>query len=149
MASGGIDSGMNFRRGYQKEEPEINLVPLIDVLLVILIFLMVSTTYTKFAELQINLPKANAEKQLDRPNQINIAVDSAGRYVIETTPVNTSDPEVLSEQLRKAAGNMDDPVIVINADANATHQAVIRVMEAARIAGYSHLTFTAETRTAR
>lgn len=149
MASGGIDSGMNFRRGYQKEEPEINLVPLIDVLLVILIFLMVSTTYTKFAELQINLPKADAEKQQDRPNQINIAVDSAGRYVIETTPVNTSDPEVLSEQLRKAAGNMDDPVIVINADANATHQAVIRVMEAARIAGYSHLTFTAETRTAR
>ncbi len=149
MASGGIDSGMNFRRGYQKEEPEINLVPLIDVLLVILIFLMVSTTYSKFAELRINLPKADAEQQQDRPNQINIAVDSAGRYVIETTPVNTSDPEVLSEQLRKAAGNMDDPVIVINADANATHQAVIRVMEAARIAGYSHLTFTAETRTAR
>jgi len=149
MASGGIDSGMNFRRGYQKEEPEINLVPLIDVLLVILIFLMVSTTYSKFAELRINLPKADAEQQQDRPNQINIAVDSAGRYVIETTPVNTSDPEVLSEQMRKAAGNMDDPVIVINADANATHQAVIRVMEAARIAGYSHLTFTAETRTAR
>lgn len=140
---------MNFRRGYQREDPEINLVPLIDVLLVILIFLMVSTTYTKFAELQINLPKADAEKQHDRPNQINVAVDSAGRYVIETTPINTTDPEVLSEQLRKAAGNLNDPVIVINADANATHQSVIRVMEAARIAGYSHITFTAETRTAR
>jgi biopolymer transport protein ExbD len=140
---------MDLRRGYQKEDPEINLVPLIDVLLVILIFLMVSTTYTKFAELQINLPKADAEKQHDRPNQINVAVDSAGRYVIETTPVNTVDPEVLSEQLRKAAGNLNEPVIVINADANATHQSVIRVMEAARIAGYSHITFTAETRTAR
>jgi biopolymer transport protein ExbD len=140
---------MDLRRGYQKEDPEINLVPLIDVLLVILIFLMVSTTYTKFAELQINLPKADAEKQHDRPNQINVAVDSAGRYVIETTPVNTVDPEVLSEQLRKAAGNLNDPVIIINADANATHQAVIRVMEAARIAGYSHITFTAETRTVR
>ncbi len=140
---------MNFRRGYQREDPEINLVPLIDVLLVILIFLMVSTTYTKFAELQINLPKADAEKQHDRPNQINVAVDSAGRYVIETTPVNTVDPEVLSEQLRKAAGNLNDPVIIINADANATHQSVIRVMEAARIAGYSHITFTAETRTAK
>jgi biopolymer transport protein ExbD len=140
---------MDLRRGYQKEDPEINLVPLIDVLLVILIFLMVSTTYTKFAELQINLPKADAEKQHDRPNQINVAVDSAGRYVIETTPVNTVDPEVLSEQLRKAAGNLNDPVIIINADANATHQSVIRVMEAARIAGYSHITFTAETRTAK
>jgi len=138
---------MNFRRGYQREDPEINLVPLIDVLLVILIFLMVSTTYTKFAELQINLPKADAEKQHDRPNQINIAVDTAGRYVIESTPVNTVDPEVLSEHMRKAAGNLSDPVIVINADANATHQSVIRVMEAARIAGYSHITFTAETRT--
>lgn len=140
---------MNFRRGYQREDPEINLVPLIDVLLVILIFLMVSTTYTKFAELQINLPKADAEKQHERPNQINVAVDSAGRYVIETTPVNTVDPEVLSEHMRKAAGNLSDPVIVINADANATHQSVIRVMEAARIAGYSHIAFTAETRTAR
>lgn len=138
---------MNFRRGYQREDPEINLVPLIDVLLVILIFLMVSTTYTKFAELQINLPKADAEKQHDRPNQINIAVDTAGRYMIESTPVNTTDPEVLSEYMRKAAGNLNDPMIVINADANATHQSVIRVMEAARIAGYSHITFTAETRT--
>ena len=140
---------MNFRRGYQREDPEINLVPLIDVLLVILIFLMVSTTYTKFAELQINLPKADAEKQHDRPNQINIAVDTAGRYMIESTPVNTTDPGVLSEHMRKAAGNLNDPVIVINADANATHQSVIRVMEAARIAGYSHITFTAETRTER
>jgi biopolymer transport protein ExbD len=140
---------MNFRRGYQKEEPEINLVPLIDVLLVILIFLMVSTTYNKFAELNINLPKADAEKQQDRPNQINIAVDSSGRYMIENTPVNTVEPEVLSEQLRKAAGDMNDPVIVINADANATHQSVIRILEAARIAGYSRITFTAETRTAR
>lgn len=140
---------MNFRRGHQREDPEINLVPLIDVLLVILIFLMVSTTYTKFAELQINLPKADAEKQHDRPNQINIAVDTAGRYMIESTPVNTTDPEVLSEHMRKAAGILNDPVIVINADANATHQSVIRIMEAARIAGYSHITFTAETRTAR
>ena len=140
---------MNFRRGYQKEDPEINLVPLIDVLLVILIFLMVSTTYNKFAELQINLPKADAEKQHDRPNQINIAVDTAGRYMIESTPVNTTDPEVLSEHMRKAAGNLNDPVIVINADANATHQSVIRILEAARFAGYSHITFTAETRTSK
>ena len=138
---------MNFRRGYQKEEPEINLVPLIDVLLVILIFLMVSTTYSKFAELKINLPKADAEKQEQRPDQVNVAIDASGRYLIENTPVNTADPAVLSEQLRKAADSMKDPIIVISADANATHQTVIRVLEAARIAGYSHITFTAETRT--
>jgi len=140
---------VNFRRGSQKEEPEINLVPLIDVLLVILIFLMVSTTYNKFAELKINLPKADAEKQQERPNQVNVGVDAAGHYLIENATLNTDDPEVLSEQLRKAAGNIKDPVIVINADANATHQSVIRVLEAARIAGYSRITFTAETRTAK
>jgi len=140
---------VDFRRGYQKEEPEINLVPLIDVLLVILIFLMVSTTYNKFAELKINLPKADAEKQQEQPNQVNIGVDAAGHYLIGNTTLNTVDPVVLSEQLRKAAGNIKDPVIVINADANATHQTVIRVLEAARIAGYSHITFTAETRTVK
>ncbi|HUL42198.1 MAG TPA: biopolymer transporter ExbD [Burkholderiales bacterium] len=138
---------MDFRRGYQKEEPEINLVPLIDVLLVILIFLMVSTTYNKYSELKINLPKANAEKQEERPNEVNVAIDAAGHYFIEDKAVNTVDPDELSEQLRKAAGNAKNPVIVINADANATHQTVIRVLEAARIAGYSHVTFTAETRT--
>jgi biopolymer transport protein ExbD len=138
---------VDFRRGYQKEEPEINLVPLIDVLLVILIFLMVSTTYNKYSELKINLPKANAEKQEERPNEVNVAIDAAGHYFIEDKAVNTVDPDELSEQLRKAAGNAKNPVIVINADANATHQTVIRVLEAARIAGYSHVTFTAETRT--
>ncbi|HVS27878.1 MAG TPA: biopolymer transporter ExbD [Burkholderiales bacterium] len=137
---------MNFLRGYLKEELEINLVPLIDVLLVILIFLMVSTTYSKFTELQINLPQADAEKQQEHPNQINIGVDASGRYMIEKTPLNTTSPEVLSEAMRKAAGNLNDPVIVINADASATHKAVILIMEAARLAGYSHITFTAERR---
>ncbi|MGH8743154.1 MAG: ExbD/TolR family protein [Burkholderiales bacterium] len=137
---------MNFRRGYLKDEPEINLVPLIDVLLVILIFLMVSTTYSKFTEMRINLPQADAEKQQERPNQINIAVDASGHYMLEKTPLNTTNPEVLSEAMRKAAGNINDPVIVIDADANATHKAVILVMEAARLAGYTHITFTAERR---
>ena len=137
---------MNFLRGYLKEEPEINLVPLIDVLLVILIFLMVSTTYSKFTELQINLPQADAEKQQERPNQINIGVDASGRYIVEKTPLRTTSPEVLSEAMRKAASNLNDPVIVINADASATHKAVILIMEAARLAGYTHITFTAERR---
>ncbi|MGH8752199.1 MAG: ExbD/TolR family protein [Burkholderiales bacterium] len=139
---------MNFRRGHLKEEPEINLVPLIDVLLVILIFLMVSTTYSKFTELKINLPQADTEKQQERPNQVTVGIDAGGRYMVETTPVNTLSPEELSQALRKAAGNLNDPVIVIRADADTTHKAVIMLMEAARLAGYSHITFTAESRTA-
>jgi len=70
---------MNFRLGAHREEPEINLIPLIDVLLVILIFLMVTTTYSRYAELQINLPTAEANKPEERPNKINVAVDGQGK----------------------------------------------------------------------
>lgn len=136
---------MNFQRGRQKEEPEINLIPLIDVLLVILIFLMVTTTYSRYSELQINLPEAGAEKKPERPNEISVAVDPAGQYVIDRSPMTFTDVGALSLSLRRAAGDKSDPVIVINADAKASHQSVINVMEAARIAGYNRITFTTQT----
>lgn len=137
---------MNFQRGRQKEDPEINLVPMIDVLLVILIFLMITTTYSKFSELEINLPQATADKPVERPNTIDVSVSAAGSYAIDRTPVKFSSPEGLSGELRAAAGDRRDPVIVINADAKATHQSVVAVMEAARLAGIGHITFTTETR---
>jgi biopolymer transport protein ExbD len=137
---------MNFRRGIRHEEPEVNLIPMIDVLLVIVIFLSVTTTYSRFSELQINLPKADAEKPLERPEQINVVVDSGGRYVINKTPVAFAGVEGLAVELKKAAGQSTDPVIIINADANATHQSVIQVMEAARVAGYARITFTTQAR---
>ena len=132
---------MNFQRGQAREELEINLVPLIDVLLVILIFLMVTTTYSKFAELEINLPEAAAEKQPERPNEINVGVDAQGSYAVNRKAVGPGG-DALVQELRRAAGGRTDPVIIINADAKATHQSVIRVMEAARAAGYHHITFT-------
>ncbi|MBI4190250.1 MAG: biopolymer transporter ExbD [Betaproteobacteria bacterium] len=132
---------MNFRLGAHKEELEINLIPLIDVLLVILIFLMVTTTYSRYAELQINLPSAEANKPEERPNQINVAVDIQGRYVVNKTPVPFRSPESFAEELKRAGGGMADPVVIINADAGATHQSVVNVMEAARIAGLSRITF--------
>ncbi len=137
---------MNFQRGRQKEEPEINLVPMIDVLLVILIFLMITTTYSKFSELEISLPQATADKPFDHSNTINVSVNSIGGYVINRIPVKYNSVEGLSDELRIAAGDEQDPVIVINADANATHQSVISVMEAAHLAGYKHITFMTETR---
>lgn len=133
---------MNFRRGHQREEPELNLIPMIDVLLVILIFLMITTTYSKYTELQINLPTADAEKQLERPNEINVLVNSSGQYVINKSTVTFSSVQALADDLHRAGGTQKDPVIVISADATATHQAVIRVMEAARVAGYPQITFT-------
>jgi len=138
---------MNFQRFQAREQLEINLIPLIDVLLVILIFLMITTTYSKFAELQINLPTADAQKQLERPNEINITVNAGGQYTINRRPVAYRDVTSLSDEMRRAAGELKDPVVVISADANATHQAVIHVMEASRLAGYGHISFATQTQT--
>lgn len=135
---------MRFRPRAFREEPEINFIPLIDVLLVILIFLMVTTTYSRFSELQINLPTADAQSSPERPAQIDVAVDARGRYSVNQAPVAFSSASAFSGELRKAAGDQSDPVIVINADANAPHQSVINVMEAARIAGYGKITFTTQ-----
>ena len=135
---------MNFR-GRRREDPEINLIPMIDVLLVILIFLMVTTTYSKYAELQINLPTADAEKQTDRPNEINITVSAAGQYTIDRKPVSFTSVGAFGDAMRAAAAGLKDPIVVINADANANHQSVIHVMEAARLAGLSHVSFATQT----
>lgn len=140
---------LNFRRERTREEPEINLVPMIDVFLVILIFLATSTTYSRFAQLQINLPQASAEVAPERPRQINVAVDASGRYQIDRRPVSWTTPAQFADALRSAAGDRADPVIVISADAAATHQSVVHVMEAARIAGYGQITFTTRGAPAR
>jgi biopolymer transport protein ExbD len=136
---------VNFQRGKEKEPLEINLVPLIDVMMVILIFLMISTTYSKYTELQINLPSAQAEKQLDRPNEITVLVNAQGQYVVNRSAVPFRSVEQLAEEMRRAGAGLKEPVVVITADAAATHQSVIRVMEAARIAGLSQITFTTQS----
>ena len=135
---------MNFQRGRYKEEPEINLVPLIDVMMVILIFLMITTTYNRYTELAINLPSADSEKQAERTNEITVLVNAQGQYVVNRRPVPFRSVSDLSDELKRAAGAAKEPVVVISADANATHQAVIRVMEAARLAGLSQITFTTQ-----
>jgi biopolymer transport protein ExbD len=136
---------VNFQRGKGKEPLEINLVPMIDVMLVILIFLMITTTYSKYTELQINLPSARAERQLERPNEVTVLVNAQGQYVVNRSPVPFRSVEQLAEELRRVAAPMQEPVVVISADANATHQAVIRVMEASRLAGLAQITFTTQS----
>jgi len=137
---------LNFKRGRTREEPEINFIPLIDLLLVILIFLMVTTTYSKYAELQINLPEATAEKSPERPQVINIGVDANGKYAVNGTPVTFANVDGFANTLRDTAtaASMKDPVIAIGADAGATHQAVVNVMESARLAGYTKISFTTQ-----
>ena len=136
---------MNFRPR-TKEEPEINLIPFIDVLLVILIFLMLSTTYSKFTELQLTLPIANAEQLRDRPKEIIVAVAADGRYAVNKTSLEGKTVADMAAALRNAATTAGkDSVIIISADAMAPHQAVVSVMEAARRVGLNQVTFATQS----
>lgn len=135
---------MNFQRRQAQEEPEINLIPMIDVLLVVLIFLMVTTTYAKFSELQINLPQANGETSKEKPAQITVSVDAIGNYQINANTINFSNVSNLAQVLKKEAKGSADTVIIINADAKATHQSVVNVMEAGREAGLTRITFATQ-----
>lgn len=136
---------MNFNRGRGREEPEINLIPLIDVLLVVIIFLMLTTTYARFAGLEINLPTADAQAQKDAPNEIEVAVTATGQVVVNQQALKSSEVRFISEALTQAAAGQADPVIIISADAKATHQSVVDVMQAAQVAGYPRISFTTQT----
>ena len=135
---------LNFR-GQRPEEPEINLIPFIDVLLVILIFLMLSTTYSKFTELQISLPIADADQARDRPREIIVAVSADGRYAVNKKPVEGRSVEILAAELTAAAAGITDAILIVSADATAAHQSVINVMDAARRAGIAKLTFATQS----
>ncbi len=135
---------MNFRPRTQ-DEPEINLIPFIDVLLVILIFLMLSTTYSKFTELQLTLPIANAEQLRDRPKEIIVAVASDGRYAVNKTALEGKTVPDIANALQGAAKAGKDTVIIISADAMAPHQSVVSVMEAARRVGLNQVTFATQS----
>lgn len=134
---------MNFRR-HHPEEPEINLIPFIDVLLVILIFLMLSTTYSRFTELQVSLPTANAEKLPERPGEIIVAVSGDGRYSVRGELVEGRSVEQLTAALAAAAAGDRDAMVIVSADALAAHQSVINVLDAARRVGLTRLTFAAQ-----
>ena len=134
---------LKFRK-HHPEEPEINLIPFIDVLLVVLIFLMLSTTYSKFTELQVTLPVADAERPRENPKEIIIAVAGDGRFAVNRKQLEGRNVELLSSEITAAANGAKDAVIIISADATATHQSVITVMDAARRAGMPRLTFAAQ-----
>lgn len=139
---------MNFRQG-TRDEPDINLIPFIDILLVVLIFLMLTTTYSKFKELQVNLPVADAQTPRQNPQEIIVAVASDGRYAINRESADGTSVESLQRALGAAASGMKDPVVIISADASATHQSVINVMDAARRAGLVQITFATQQGTGR
>lgn len=143
---------MNFRPGH-KDEPELNLIPFIDILLVVVIFLVLTTTYSKYSELQVNLPVADAEKQHSQPNEVHVAITKDSRIAVNGAVLGNGTVGALSEALAEAARGEKEAVVVINADAAATHQAVVSVMDAARRTGLARITFSTQssgdTRTTR
>ena len=135
---------MNFRPR-MREEPEINLIPFIDVLLVVLIFLMLTTTYSKFTEMQLRLPVADAQAQRDYPKEVLVAVSSDGRYMVNKVAVEGRSVDAVAGALNDAARAGRDSVVIISADAATPHQSVITVMEAARRSGLSQITFATQS----
>jgi biopolymer transport protein ExbD len=136
---------MNFRRSAVTDEPEINLIPFIDVLLVVLIFLMLSTTYSRFTELQVTLPTADAEKLKERPLELVVSVGSDGRYAVNRQPLDGRSVELLTARLKELSSGRPETVVVVTADALAAHQSVVNVLDAARRAGLARITFAAQT----
>lgn len=133
---------MNFRRA-PEEEPEINLIPLIDVLLMALIFLIVTTSFSTVSQLRIRLPEASAETKENLPS-LRVTIDAKGQYYIDNQQLLNATPEVLRNAMTRAAGSNKDPLIIINADAQTPHAAVIRVMDTARRLGFTRLTFATQ-----
>lgn len=138
---------MNFRRNSEPDEPEINFIPLIDLLLVVLIFLMVTTTFSKYTQLKVELPSASKE-QSSAPEEIVVEVSASGQYRLlgtkSKTPSEALSPSALSAALARMASTAKTPMVVIYADGGASHQSVIAVLDAARLAGLEKVTFAAE-----
>jgi len=137
---------MRFAR-IPKDHPDINLIPMIDVLLVIIIFLMLTTTYARQSELKINLPSADADKKLERANEIDVVVSAGGQYSVQGKLVRARDVAGLAEELTRAAAGAKQPVVIINGDSNASYQSAIRIMDAARQAGIGQVVFAVEQTT--
>ena len=133
---------MQFRKTLRRDQPELNLIAFIDVLLVILIFLMVSTTFSKFSALRVNLPTAAADPQAAPPRSISIVIDADGNVAVDRQRVGSRDAATLATALKQAAQGNPDCVVEIRADALATHQSVVQAMEAARLAGLQRLSFS-------
>jgi biopolymer transport protein ExbD len=132
---------MEFRRQI-KSEDSINLTPLIDVVFLLLIFFMVSTTFTKETHLSVDLPEASAEAEVVAEGGIDIVITSNGDYSINGKAVINQQAQTLLRALEKIAGGNIDQALVITADANAPHQAVVRAMDVAGKLGFEQLRIT-------
>jgi biopolymer transport protein ExbD len=132
---------VNFKR-QSKEMVEVNLTPLIDVVFLLLIFFMVSTTFTKENHLSIDLPEASAEQQPVATNRLEIIITASGSYSINGKTLINNQLDTLKRGLMKAANGEEGLPVTITADANTPHQAVVRAMDASGQTGFVNLSIT-------
>lgn len=135
---------MNFRRDTADEQPEINLVPLIDVLLVILIFLAATTTFSRLHELEVTLPQASQEAV--RPAGLTLDIDRNGSLMLNGQPLSDTSVNAVARALEQAHAMDPDRALLINADAQVAHQIVVSIMEAASLANIPNIRFATEAR---
>lgn len=136
---------MNFRTRRRPDDVELNFVPLIDVLVVLLIFLMVTTSFSRLGQLKVDLPQAASDVAAPTDNTIELAINAAGDYVVGTQSIGSQDQAVLIAALRQAGAGHENPVLVLSVDRKTPHERVIAAMTAAREAGLESLSFTVET----
>ncbi|MGE0383563.1 MAG: ExbD/TolR family protein [Gammaproteobacteria bacterium] len=141
---------MNFRgHGRRADEIDVNVVSLIDVVLLLLIFFMLSTTFIRHAEIKLTLPEASAQARPGSERRIDVAVDAQGRLFVDGRALVNSQPDTLRQALRAARGDQSDTIVVVSADARASHQSVIDVLDAARALDLLHVTFATARRDER
>lgn len=135
---------MKFRRKI-REKLEITLTPMIDVVFLLLIFFMVTTTFNRETELKINLPEATGTDPVEHKQIINLTIDAGGNYFVNNQQVINQKLSTLRKALIQAAGNTRKIPFIINADANTPHQSVISALDVASQLGFNRITFAAKT----
>ena len=133
---------MNFRPK-REDKPELNLIPMIDVLIVLLIFLVLTTTFSREAALHIKLPEAASPSETEEKG-LEIAIDVEGRYIVNQHQTINNQLDTLKQALAQAAGENKDPLVIISADQKTPHQAVMTALDAASQLGFVHISFAAK-----
>ncbi len=140
---------MRLRDDRRDDEPEVNLTPLIDVVFLLLIFFMVSTTFDREAELNIELPEADGKVTETEQFKVEISIDAQGHYFINNRRVRDEKLATLKRALQDTVSGQREPKLIISADRKTPHEAVIRAMDAARQLGLTHLTFATRQASAK
>ena len=133
---------------HRSEDPDVNLTPMIDVVFLLLLFFMVSTSFIRESSLKVDLPEATGEAMLEQNKPIDIVIQADGQFLVNDVPLTVVSRETLSQVLQQVVGDQRDPHIIISADANAEYQHIVTAMDTAQQLGYSRLTLATRQKTA-